>query len=261
MNRFKIVEKLGKGTFSTVYKALDTRTGHVCAVKVCDADPCELPGLLTEALVLLKFNHRNVVRCHEILFESPTDTSVSKIIFKLELMDADLETLLSQHTSLSIKKAILQLAEGLRYIHNLGVCHCDLKPANIMYSSKTKSLKITDFNSANIGKLRTTAGTTRWYASPESIESEMYSDKTDVWSLGCIFYELLTGDVLFPSRDETEHLLMIADKLGSEHVKPELFPYIADRQSVDLLINMLNTEPKKRYSINNVLNHPYLAFN
>jgi len=261
-----MIRRIGKGTFGTVHKVRDNRNGKCYALKICKADPDELPGLLSEALIMSQINHPNVTRCEEILLEK------NKLLLKMKLMKCDLNTLIEKQ-EYDARNLFIQIASGLKYLHSKDVVHCDLKPANILYrkSHKRETVKISDFNSAQVGKICDTAGCTSWYMAPESIISAMYDKCSDIWSLACILFEMLTGHVLFPCDSDDDHFDMIVDlRLEKDYLylfrapntddKKSRIEEIEDKNARDLLAGMLCIDSVKRFTIDEVLNHPYCNF-
>lgn len=210
MDRFTDIKEISSGNYGIVYKAFDTLEKEYRALKVCDTLG-QIESLFAEGLVLLKADHRNIVQCRGVL------TDKNKVIYIMDLLDTTLASMIENGISKNDKLTVLyQVACGLDYLHNtLGISHNDLKPENILYDYRERQLKICDFNSVKFGKLRDTPGTTIWYRSPESTLYEEYSDKSDVWSLGCIFYELITGDFLFPEYTESDLLGAMVVRLGN----------------------------------------------
>lgn len=126
--------------------------------------------------------------------------------------------------SMQIKFIVLQLLRGIKYIHSCGIIHRDLKPRNILINSQCH-VQICDFGlaRANINSLindnvkLTDYIATRWYRAPEVMLGwKQYTDAVDIWSVGCIFTELFTGQVLLPAKDESELMYMINDLLGNQ---------------------------------------------
>lgn len=183
------------------------------------------------------------------------------------------------------------MLRGLKYIHSAGILHRDLKPRNLLVNSNCE-LKICDFglSRADIPLLQshsvvlTDYITTRWYRAPEVLLSwKKYSAAIDVWSVGCIFAEMLLRQPLFPGGEQEEQVMMIVDLLGyPKESELEVFEKDCDSEilkripkkkgccfdqmfegfsleATDLLKRMLEFDPLKRITVDEALSHPYLA--
>jgi len=182
-----------------------------------------------------------------------------------------------------VKNLLKQACAGLQYVHSKRIIHRDLKPSNLLLDLKDGILRIADFGSSvteeNIGRL-TPQQVTLWYRAPEILlGSVSYTTAVDMWSLGCIFAELLTGRPLFNARTEIDQIHKIFEILGSPnpHVWPgfdilplsctlkfqpqpsslkETLPNLCEN-AWDLLQKLLLYEPSERISAEMGLNHPY----
>lgn len=267
MDNFHIVEQLGEGTYGRVYRVVDVRDECEYALKICNVDQDVMPAILTECLILTELSnddYPNIVTCLEIMFDK------NKILIKMPLLTSDLGTMLKKYTfkEKRIRKVMRDILNGVKYLHGKGIIHCDLKPANILYDVEYNMFEVADFNSAQIGDLNETAGCTRWYRPPEAFFDADYTKESDIWSIGCIFYQVLTGKVLFPSSNSKEHVDMIIKRFGIpddyepmseyEFVKvPKGLSSIKDDDARDLLEKMLCINPEKRISVQEALEHPY----
>ncbi|TQD74996.1 hypothetical protein C1H46_039464 [Malus baccata] len=189
-------------------------------------------------------------------------------------------------TNLLNKYFLYQLLRGLKYIHSANVLHRDLKPSNLLLNANC-DLKICDF-----GLARTTSETdfmteyvvTRWYRAPELLlNCSEYTAAIDIWSVGCIFMEILKREPLFPGKDYVQQLSLITELLGSpddsdlgflrsdnarKYVKQlphfpkqpfaEKFPNVSPL-AIDLAERMLVFDPSKRITVEEALNHPFLS--
>lgn len=142
-----------------------------------------------------------------------------------ELMETDLHDLIKSNQEISAEHTcffIYQILRGLKYIHSAGIMHRDLKPKNILVNSSC-DLKICDFGlaRANIPSLQNQSAeltsyiATRWYRAPEVLLSwKQYTNAIDVWSVGCIFAEIILRTPLFPGGEQDEQLQMVFELLG-----------------------------------------------
>lgn len=207
-------------------------------------------------------------------------------------METDLHRIIYSKQPLSIDHIqyfIYQILRGLKYIHSANVLHRDLKPSNLLLRSNC-DLKICDFGLARGVEDEVNGGlteyvVTRWYRAPEiMLACQEYSSAIDIWSVGCIFAELLSRSPLFPGEDYIAQLRLICEKLGrpneedldfvtSERAKRfmlslpqkqplpfgEMFPvHKNEKHALTLLKGMLEIHPKKRITIEKALEHPFL---
>eukprot|EP00472_Partenskyella_glossopodia_P000436 CAMPEP_0197542864 /NCGR_PEP_ID=MMETSP1318-20131121/67932_1 /TAXON_ID=552666 /ORGANISM="Partenskyella glossopodia, Strain RCC365" /LENGTH=300 /DNA_ID=CAMNT_0043102157 /DNA_START=298 /DNA_END=1200 /DNA_ORIENTATION=+ len=223
----------------------------------------------------------------------PSFDSFEDVYIVSELMDTDLHQIISSNQKLSeghVQYFVYQILRGLRYIHSAHVLHRDLKPSNLLLNSNC-DLKICDFGLARVadpeenhGGFLTEYVATRWYRAPEIMLSwKEYTKAIDVWSVGCIFAEILGRKPIFPGQDYMNQLHLIISKLGTPSLEDteyianekakayvrslayqkgvplrELYPH-ASEQALDLLSNMLTFSPRKRITVEEALKHPYLA--
>ncbi|KAL5997587.1 mitogen-activated protein kinase [Asimina triloba] len=207
-----------------------------------------------------------------------------------ELMDTDLHQIIRSNQALSEEHCqdgtfpIVKILRGLKYIHSANVLHRDLKPSNLLLNANC-DLKICDFGLARItseSDFMTEYVVTRWYRAPELLlNSAEYTAAIDVWSVGCIFMELMERKPLFPGRDHVHQLRLLMELIGTpteadlgcanENAKRyiRLLPR-HPRQSfrekfsnvhpdaIDLVEKMLTFDPRKRITVEDALAHPYL---
>ena len=281
--KYKYLEKVGEGVYGTVYKVKCRDTEEIYAVKKIRMEH-ETEGFpassLREVSILKKLNHNSVVKLIEI------DYNIKDLRLVFEFIDSDLEKYIERVDSLSpmlIKSYMYQLADGLNYCHSLGVLHRDLKPANILIDEKG-TLKIADFGlSRKIGlniRPYTQEILTLWYRSPEnSLGTKFYSYPVDIWSVGCIFAEMLTMKPIFSGKNEIEHIYEIFKILGTpndeiwegvndlsefgDHIPKwekkdlKVVTGVEDNIIIDLLEKMFIYNPKHRISANDILENIY----
>ncbi|GAB1610153.1 cyclin-dependent kinase 2-like [Argonauta hians] len=285
MDNFQKVEKIGEGTYGVVYKARDKITGQFVALKKIrlDAETEGVPSTAIREISLLReLTHHNVVQLLDVV------QSDKKLYLVFEYLDQDLKKYMdtAPASGLSpelIKSYMYQLLTGIAYIHAHRVLHRDLKPQNLLIDAEG-NIKLADFGLARAFGVPVRTYThevvTLWYRAPEILlGSRFYSTPVDVWSLGCIFVEMITRMALFPGDSEIDQLFRIFRTLGTpdentwrgvsslpdykssfprwpiqnmDHLIPRL-----ENDGIDLLNNMLRYEPKNRITARMALLHPY----
>uniref|UniRef100_A0A0E0PHC9 mitogen-activated protein kinase n=1 Tax=Oryza rufipogon TaxID=4529 RepID=A0A0E0PHC9_ORYRU len=294
-NRYKIEEVIGKGSYGVVCSALDTHTGDKVAIKKINdifEHVSDATRILREIKLLRLLRHPDIVEIKHILLP-PSRREFKDIYVVFELMESDLHQVIKANDDLTPEHYqffLYQLLRGLKYIHTANVFHRDLKPKNILANADCK-LKICDFGLARVAFSDTPTAifwtdyiATRWYRAPElcgSFFSKVYTPAIDIWSIGCIFAELLTGKPLFPGKNVVHQLDIITDLLGTpspetisrirnekarrylnsmRRKKPipftQKFPN-ADPLAMRLLERMLAFDPKDRPSAEEALADPY----
>lgn len=227
-NRYKIQEVIGKGSYGVVCSAIDTHTGEKVAIKkihdifehISDA-----ARILREIKLLRLLRHPDIVEIKHIMLP-PSRRDFKDIYVVFELMESDLHQVIKANDDLTREHYqffLYQLLRALKYIHTANVYHRDLKPKNILANANCK-LKICDFGLARVAfndtpttVLWTDYVATRWYRAPELCGSffSKYTPAIDIWSIGCIFAEVLTGKPLFPGKNVVHQLDLMTDLLGT----------------------------------------------
>ncbi|KQJ88797.1 hypothetical protein BRADI_4g21250v3 [Brachypodium distachyon] len=223
VDSFEKLSKIGQGTYSSVYKARDLRTGKVVALKkvrFVSTDPESVRFMSREISVLRKLNHPNVIKLEGIV-----TSSVSQNLYLVfEYMEHDLVGLAAtpglKFTEPQVKCLFQQILSGLDHCHSNGVLHRDMKGSNLLIDSNGV-LKIADFGLATFydpgtQQPLTSRVATLWYRPPELLlGATRYSVGVDMWSTGCIFAELLAGKPIMPGRTEVEQIHKIFKLCGS----------------------------------------------
>ncbi|CAA0218967.1 unnamed protein product [Arabidopsis thaliana] len=221
---FEKLEKIGQGTYSSVFRARETETGRIVALKKVRFDnfePESVRFMAREILILRKLNHPNIIKLEGIV----TSKLSCSIHLVFEYMEHDLTGLLSSpdidFTTPQIKCYMKQLLSGLDHCHARGVMHRDIKGSNLLVNNEG-ILKVADFGLANFCNASgnkqplTSRVVTLWYRPPELLlGATEYGASVDLWSVGCVFAELLIGKPVLQGRTEVEQLHKIFKLCGS----------------------------------------------
>ncbi|RBR11399.1 uncharacterized protein FIESC28_09013 [Fusarium coffeatum] len=238
---YELLGKLGEGTFGEVHRARLRRTGALVALKkiIMHHEKDGFPITALREIKLLKLlSHKNILRLEDMAIEHPTratDKRKKPIVYMATpYMDHDLSGLLDnpsvQFKEPQIKCYMLQLLEGLRYLHDSRILHRDMKAANLLINNKG-ILQIADFGLARhydgqtpqpgvaMGEGKrdyTGLVVTRWYRPPELLlQLRQYTPAIDVWGVGCVFGEMLHGKPILAGESDAAQLDIIWDLMGS----------------------------------------------
>ncbi|KAI6687132.1 hypothetical protein NL676_023960 [Syzygium grande] len=227
-NRYKILEVIGKGSYGVVCAAIDTHTGEKVAIKKINdifEHISDAIRILREVKLLRLLRHPDIVEIKSIMLPS-SKREFKDIYVVFELMESDLHQVIKANDDLTREHHqffLYQMLRALKYMHTANVYHRDLKPKNILANANCK-LKVCDFGLARVAfsDMPTTIFwtdyvATRWYRAPELCGSffSKYTPAIDIWSIGCIFAEVLTGKPLFPGKTVVHQLDLITDLLGT----------------------------------------------
>ncbi|KAJ7786458.1 kinase-like domain-containing protein [Mycena metata] len=236
---YEILHAIGEGAYGTVAAALHKPSGRQVAIKKILPFDHTLFALRTlRELKLLKFFtetylNENIISILDII-KPPTLESFTEIYFIQELMQTDLHRVIrTQHLTddhcqrelTCSQYFVYQTLRALNSIRSADIVHRDLKPANLLLNANC-DLKVCDFGLARSVKTSATGGkeaglmteyvATRWYRAPEIMLSfKMYTKAIDIWAVGCVLAELLSGRPLFPGRDYSHLLDLILDVIGT----------------------------------------------
>ena len=257
MENFEIIEKLGDGAYSVVYKVKRKQDNKIYAlkkVKLKDLSDKEKQNALNEVRILASVKSNFVISYKEAFIDED-DTNLCLV---MEYADkGDLYQKISQFKKIGclieeidVWKIFIQMVKGLKALHDLNILHRDLKSANIFLFSDG-SAKIGDLNVSKVVNkgLGYTQTGTPYYASPEVWKDQPYDIKSDIWSLGCVTFEMLA--LRPPFRAEN------MDKLYNKVIKGQ-YGKISDRYSDDIkeiIKLLLKVNPKERPNCTQILNH------
>ncbi|CAN4113490.1 unnamed protein product [Withania somnifera] len=253
-SRYRIEEVIGKGSYGVVCSAYDTHLGEKVAIKKINdifEHVSDATRILREIKLLRLLRHPDIVEIKHILLP-PSRREFKDIYVVFELMESDLHQVIKANDDLTPEHYqffLYQLLRGLKYIHTANVFHRDLKPKNILANADCK-LKICDFGLARVAFNDTPTAifwtdyvATRWYRAPELCGSffSKYTPAIDIWSIGCIFAELLTGKPLFPGKNVVHQLDLMTDLLGTP--SPESIARIRNEKARRYLSSMRKKKP------------------
>ncbi|XP_057995491.1 protein IMPAIRED IN BABA-INDUCED STERILITY 1 isoform X1 [Hevea brasiliensis] len=286
---FEKLEKIGQGTYSSVFRAHELETGRIVALKKVRFDnfePESVRFMAREILILRRLNHPNVMKLDGLI----TSRLSCSIYLVFEYMEHDITGLLScpdvRFSESQIKCYMKQLLSGLEHCHSKGVMHRDIKGSNLLVNNEG-ILKVGDFGLANFcnsghRQPLTSRVVTLWYRPPELLlGSTDYGAAVDLWSVGCVFAELHLGKPVLQGRTEVEQLHKIFKLCGSppdEYWKKSKLPHATlfkpqqpydsclhetfkdlPKTAVNLIETLLSVEPYKRSTATSALASEYFT--
>ncbi|KAK6747302.1 hypothetical protein RB195_000481 [Necator americanus] len=299
LKRYENLRLIGSGAQGIVCAATDTVTNKPVAIKKLSRpfqNVTHAKRAYREFILMNLVNHKNIIGLLNAFSPQREVEEFNDLYIVMELMDANLCQVIQMdldHERLSY--LLYQMLCGIKHLHSAGIIHRDLKPSNIVVKSDC-TLKILDFGLARTAVeafMMTPYVVTRYYRAPEVILGMGYGENVDVWSVGCIFGELIRGRVLFPGADHIDQWTRIIELLGTpepqflarlqttvrnyvenrQKYQPvpfetlfadNMFPPGADNARLtaakarDLLSRMLVIDPEKRISVDDALAHEYV---
>jgi mitogen-activated protein kinase 15 len=294
--KYEIIQKLGKGAYGIVWKVRDKDSNEIYALKkIFDAfhNATDAQRTFREIIFLQELaDHDNIITLLDVM-KADNDRDIYLVF---EFMESDLHAVIRANILEDIHKRfiIYQLLKAFKYMHSANVIHRDMKPSNLLLNSECL-LKVADFGLARLvdapkedgskTQVLTDYVATRWYRAPEILlGSNNYTKAVDMWSIGCILGELLGGKPMFPGTSTMNQIDRIIEILGRpskddldaiqsdyatqmlENIPPNsvergldsMYPN-ADAESQDLLKKLLTFNPDKRITVEQALEHPYVA--
>lgn len=284
---YQKLEKVGEGTYGTVHKARDKKTGALVALKrirLEAADEGTPSTAVREISILKQLQHPNIVKLIDV------DHTPDTLTLVFEFIDRDLKMYLDSFGAEGLPMPIIesflrQLLQAVAFCHEHRILHRDLKPQNLLISA-AGTLKLADFGLARGYGIPVRNYThevvTLWYRPPDVLMgSTRYSTHIDMWGIGCIFAEMCTGRPLFCGASESDQLVRIFKVLGTP--SPEEWPEMLklpqykdniakykpkklknvvprlDKNGLELLERMLQHDPNKRIPAAEALKHPFFS--
>ncbi|KAK6097821.1 Cyclin-dependent kinase 11B [Batrachochytrium dendrobatidis] len=286
---YEKLNRIEEGSYGIVYRARDRQTGEIVALKKLKLQK-ETNGFpitsLREIHTLLIAKHPYIVNVKEIV----TTSSMSGIFIVMEYLDHDLKSLMEDMPSpfllSEIKTLMRQLLSAVACLHRNWIMHRDLKTSNLLMNNRGR-IKVADFGLARkygspLGPI-TQLVVTLWYRAPELLlGAKKYTTAIDMWSIGCIFGELVNKEPLMPGRGEMDQLAKIFKLLGTPTEKTwpgvsdlplsktvnfqrqlcvglrSTFPYLPE-DGLDLMSKLLRYDPETRITAEDALNHPFFC--
>ncbi|KAL5523306.1 TMK1_2 [Sanghuangporus sanghuang] len=294
-SNYEVIEVIGEGAYGIVCSAIHIPTGRKVAIKRITPFDHSMFCLRTlrEIKLLRHFDHENIISILDIL-RPPSLAEFREVYLVQELMETDMHRVIrtQELSDDHCQYFIYQTLRALKALHSADVLHRDLKPSNLLLNANC-DLKLCDFGLARSARpppnvddtstFMTEYVATRWYRAPEvMLTFKEYTRAIDIWSVGCILAEMLSGKPLFPGRDYHHQLSLILDVLGTPSIddfyaisSPRSREYIralpfrkkrnlatlfpnANPLAVDLMEKCLTFSPKKRVQVDEALKHPYL---
>lgn len=201
-NRYEIISKIGVGGMADVFKGKDTLLGRIVAIKILHAnfagDEEFVAKFKREAQAAGKLNHPNIVSMYDVGFDQGYNYIVMEYV-----EGQTLKEYIVNHKQISVDQAVkftIAIAEGLEHAHAMGIVHCDIKPHNVLITTSGR-IKVTDFgiaramNAGNTIMYTNSIMGSAHYLSPEQASGKPVNGSTDIYSLGAVLYEMLTGRV------------------------------------------------------------------
>ncbi|KAF6024165.1 MOK [Bugula neritina] len=283
--KYRILSKKGEGTFSEVLKCQLKQDGSYWACKKMKQryDSLEQVNNLREIQALRRLgNHPNVLKLEEVIYDKKSGT----LVLVCELLEMNIYEMIKgkRHylPEKKVKNYMYQLLKSIDYMHRNGIFHRDVKPENILV--KDDLLKLADFGSCRSVYSKhpyTEYISTRWYRAPECLLTDgYYGYKMDIWSVGCVFFEVLSFHPLFPGSNEVDQISKIHDIMGTpsqtmlDKLKhktrgidfnfppkqgrgiEKMLPHVG-KQPVELIYKMCEYDPDERITAKQALRHPY----
>lgn len=250
-NRYRVIEKIGVGGMADVYRGYDELLGRTVAIKILHANFASDEGFVgrfkREAQNAGRLSHPNIVNMYDVGYDQGYHYIVMEYV-----EGQTLKEYIQEQGKLSVDEAVkfaVAIAEGLEHAHAMGIVHCDIKPHNMLIT-KSGRLKVTDFgiaramNSQNTMMYTNSVMGSAHYLSPEQASGKAIDGSTDIYSLGVVLYEMLTGRVPY----EADTPIAVALK----HVKDKLIPPTRYNPSIpplleSVVMKALQKKPADRY--------------
>lgn len=297
--RYQQLEILGKGSFGTVIKCLDHKTNDYVAIKMLRDDPKVHEEIVFENKIITQLQKDDSPHNYNIIKYIESLTFRGFFCIVMELLWKDTYTVLQVRKFMgfsmnTVRIIAYQTAKALAFMHRNQIVHCDIKPENILFvNNRKRDVKIIDFGCSCVaGKIMFTYIQSRFYRAPEVVVGIPYSKEIDIWSLGCVLCELVTGKPLFDAENQYQLIDSMVSILGMPpqefidrgkygkrfferdsvrgYYQNDIFPSepnsssieqetgIRDPVFLDLIAKCLQWEPSDRLTAEQLMEHPWL---
>ena len=250
-------KKIGKGAFSVIYKGTHKVTDNVFAIKEISYENLNKikNTIKREFTVMKKLNHPNIIKLHEVFFDSENKNVYLVLDYYKR---GDLYNFLKGKPLKEkyAKKYMRQLASGLKYLHENNIIHRDLKLKNILVTD-SNDIVISDFGFARDGDSNTMFDTlcgSPMYMAPEIMTHKSYDNKSDLWSVGVIMYELLFGTTPYHAKNMIQLMKKIKKR---DVIIPEEYSELISDECKELLLSLLHRNPRRRINWDNFFTHKW----
>ncbi|ELU01141.1 hypothetical protein CAPTEDRAFT_1740 [Capitella teleta] len=287
MDKYDKLGRIGEGSYGVVFKCRNKETGALVAIKKfveSEDDPLIKKIAMREIRMLKQLKHPNLVNLIEVFKRK------KRLHLVFEYVDHTVLNELDRHTrgvpEPLTKRIVWQTLQAVNFCHNHNCIHRDVKPENILIN-KNGDVKLCDFGFARLltgpGDEYTDYVATRWYRAPELLVGDtQYGPPVDIWAIGCVFAELITGQALWPGRSDVDQLYLIRKTLGDllpRHIEifsknpffkgltipePESFEPLETKfpnitvEAMDFLKGCFSMDPNMRLTCKQLIEHTYL---
>ena len=250
--RFEIAELVSRSCMATIFRARDRRTGREVAIKVplmeCESDPIAFDRFLREETIAQTLDHPDIVKV------IPADGARSRPYLSMEFLKGErLDHMMARQKPMPEEQAVAiasRLCGALDHMHGRGIVHRDMKPENVMMCDDG-AMRIFDFGIAKAGALKrmtyaglTVAMGTPDYMAPERVEGRRGDERTDLYGLGAILYEMATGRPPFQGDSvyAVIHARTVGDPVAPREINPAISPVLEE-----IILHALARRPRDRY--------------